>query len=264
MEDELRIQARALGDPTRHRIFRFVADSVEPVGVAELTEHVGLNHNAVRQHLSKLVEADLVLESTAPPQGRGRPKLLYTANPNTDGRWGVSGPYERLAVLLAEVVRSGDDPEEVGHRAGRRLALGTRAAGADPIQEMSDEMARQGFEPMVRRSGDEFTLVLANCPFVAAAMADQDSVCRLHLGLAKGAAETIGGVEVESLRPHDPRTANCLLHCRLEPDEPLQPVVTTTTDPERAPRGDETRASGRQGTGQGAEGPSHPVEHELR
>ena len=44
---ELQVQAKALGDPTRYRIFRYVADETDPVGVAELTEHLGLNHNAL-------------------------------------------------------------------------------------------------------------------------------------------------------------------------------------------------------------------------
>ena len=57
-------EARALGDPTRHRLFRYIADAPEPVGVAELTSHVGLNHNAVRQHLAVLKEAGLVREET--------------------------------------------------------------------------------------------------------------------------------------------------------------------------------------------------------
>jgi hypothetical protein len=50
----LQKQARALGDPTRYRIFRFIADAAEPMGVAALTDHVGLSHNAVRQYLAEL------------------------------------------------------------------------------------------------------------------------------------------------------------------------------------------------------------------
>jgi DNA-binding transcriptional ArsR family regulator len=56
----LQEQARALGDPTRHEIFRYIADAGRPVDVAELTAHLGLNHNAIRQHLAKLVHAELV------------------------------------------------------------------------------------------------------------------------------------------------------------------------------------------------------------
>ena len=214
--DSLQVEARALGDPTRHGIFRFVAEADQPVGVAELTEHLGLNHNAVRQHLAKLVGAGLLIETTAAPSGRGRPKLLYRVNPTVDSRWGVAGPYERLAVLLAEVVRTGDDPEVIGYRAGLQLQLRAPRAGADSVEEMVDEMARQGFAPEISRSGDAFTMVLANCPFAAAALTDQHTVCQLHLGLARGAAEAIGGIEVERLIPQDPRTANCQLHCRLD------------------------------------------------
>ena len=48
-------EARALGDPTRHRLFHYIVDSKQPVGVAELTACVQLNHNAVRQHLAGLL-----------------------------------------------------------------------------------------------------------------------------------------------------------------------------------------------------------------
>ena len=74
----LQQQARALGDPTRHEVFRYLVDAARPVDVPELTEHFGLNHNAIRQHLAKLVDADLVVEETAPSTGRGRPRLRYT------------------------------------------------------------------------------------------------------------------------------------------------------------------------------------------
>jgi DNA-binding transcriptional ArsR family regulator len=47
-------EARALGDPTRHRLFRYIVDAARPVGVGELTDYEQLNHNAVRQHLAVL------------------------------------------------------------------------------------------------------------------------------------------------------------------------------------------------------------------
>jgi predicted ArsR family transcriptional regulator len=208
----------ALGDPTRHRIFRFVADADRAVGVAELTEHCGLNHNAVRQHLAKLVDAGLLVEGTAAPTGRGRPRLVYTLDPLSDSRWGVTGAYERLSVLLTEMVRTGEPAEVVGERAGRQVRFDSSASHGDPAERLTAEMARHGFGPEVRRSGDRFTLVLTNCPFVSAALNDQNTVCNLHLGLARGAAEAIGGIEVDRLVPHDPRHANCQLDCHLAPD----------------------------------------------
>src|SRR5690606_9910173 len=73
-------QAKALGDPTRHAIFRHIAQAGRAVGVAELTDQFPFNHNAIRQHLAKLVAADLVVETTAPAVGRGRPRLVYEIN----------------------------------------------------------------------------------------------------------------------------------------------------------------------------------------
>ena len=82
----LQLQARALGDPTRHDIFRYIADAARPVDVAELTKHLGLHHNAIRQHLAKLVRTALVTESTPPAIGRGRPRLRSVADASADSR----------------------------------------------------------------------------------------------------------------------------------------------------------------------------------
>jgi DNA-binding transcriptional ArsR family regulator len=57
MPADLQFEARALGDTTRYRLFRYIGDASRPVGVSELTDYVRLNHNAVRQHLAVLKEA---------------------------------------------------------------------------------------------------------------------------------------------------------------------------------------------------------------
>jgi predicted ArsR family transcriptional regulator len=215
----MQVQARAIGDPTRHEIFRYLLDADGPVGVAELTAHVGLHHNAIRQHLAKLVDAGLVLEATAAPTGPGRPRLTYEADPGADSRWGATGPYERLAVLLAELARSGDTPVEVGRRAARRQRLGGRP-DAQPLDAVIEQIARQGFEPTAVRRGDVVDITLEACPFVSAVLADPDTVCQLHLGLAQGIAEATGGVSVEELIPKDPRRAHCRLRCRVDPPTP--------------------------------------------
>ncbi|MGH9171844.1 MAG: helix-turn-helix domain-containing protein [Acidimicrobiales bacterium] len=71
VHDELQQQARALGDPTRHRLSRYIAEAPDPVGVADLTAFVRLNHNAVRQHLAVLKDAGLVLEAVEDRRRRG-------------------------------------------------------------------------------------------------------------------------------------------------------------------------------------------------
>lgn len=212
----LQVQARALGDPTRYAVFRYLADAGVPIGVAELTDHVGLHHNAVRQHLAKLTEAGLVVEATARPVGRGRPRLVYQVDPAAEGRWGGEAPYERLAVLLAEVTRTGDAPVDVGRRAGRRMAQ-EAPPGAEPVDALATVMARQGFDPRVRARGEARDVVLRSCPFASAVLADPDTVCDLHLGLARGIAEAVGGLAVDVLVAKDPRRAQCRLECRTVP-----------------------------------------------
>jgi predicted ArsR family transcriptional regulator len=215
----LQEQARALGEPTRHRMFRLIADADRPVDIAALTAHFGLHHNAIRQHLAKLVAAGLVTEDRRAGPGRGRPRLVYRVSAHADGRWGVIGPYERLSVLLVEMLRTGDAAVEVGQRSVLRNGPNTETGG-DPVAMIADAMERQGFDPAVRRRGDRIEMVLRTCPYTTAVLADADSVCALHLGMAKGLA-SLGGekVEIDELVPNDPRRANCRLRMHLQPAE---------------------------------------------
>ncbi len=213
--NNLQQQARALGDPTRHAIFRYVADADDPVGVAELTDWFGLNHNAIRQHLAKLLDASLVVESTVPSGGPGRPRLLYEIDPAAESRWGVIGPYERLSLLLSEIISTGDTPEDVGRRAGQDY----RSSAADPgdaVTNLTEAMTRMGFDPEVRRKGKRVDIVLDTCPFATTALADPDTVCSLHLGMAQGIAEGTSTV-VDELIAKDPRRAKCRLRLHGEP-----------------------------------------------
>jgi predicted ArsR family transcriptional regulator len=215
----LQQQARALGDPTRFAIFEYVVHATQPVDVAELTDYFGLNHNAIRQHLAKLVDAELVTEGQATGGGRGRPKLQYRVHPGAESRWGVTGPYERLSVLLAEMLRTGESAYDVGKRsvAGPRQG---QAPDDDPVTFLVDAMERQGFEPEVRnKRGRRVDVVLHNCPFESAVLADPDAICDLHLGIAEGVAELTGDrLVVDELIAHDPRRANCRIRMRFDAD----------------------------------------------
>jgi hypothetical protein len=48
-------------------------------------------------------------------------------------------------------------------------------------------------------------------------LADPDTVCGLHLGLAFGAADSLDGLVIDELVPHDPRRGACRLRCHVEP-----------------------------------------------
>lgn len=228
MTTTLQVQARALGDPTRHAVFRYLVDAVAPVTVAELTAHVGLHHNAIRQHLAKLTRAGLVIESVSAPGGRGRPRLLYTVEPTASARWGSSGStaYERLSELLAEIIRSGDAPVDVGRRAGRRLTTGDERTGGG-VERVVATMAREGFDPVLIGDGPHVDVILQTCPFRSTALADPDVVCDVHLGLAEGLVEGTDVAVVDLVR-EDPRRARCRLA--------LQPVTVQPAVRSRRPR----------------------------
>ena len=201
-------QARALGDPTRFAIFCQVLEAPAPVRVDALTRHFGLNHNAIRQHLAKLVDAGLVEERTAARQanqGRGRSALQYRVEPEAAASWSAHSPYQQLALLLVEVAKGGASPVEVGAAAGRRIPV---SATDEPLARLTDEMARRGFRP--ETNGTE--LVLARCPFAAAALEAPEIICELHRGLAEGMLEALGGAyEVEALVINHPSQGGCRL-----------------------------------------------------
>lgn len=213
MDAALQHEARALGDPTRHRIFRYVAEAEAPVSVAELTEFVQLNHNAVRQHLAVLKDASLVTEEIEDRVRPGRPRLLYRLHPEVQDRWGATGAYSWLAGLLANAVRRGQEPRQSGRQEGHRLAA-EMPDGGDHVDVFESEVTRRGFRPTRAEKGRRVEFVLGRCPFVNVAESDPGTVCQLHLGLAEGLAEGLGGLEVERLVAKDARRAGCRLVVR--------------------------------------------------
>ncbi|MCE7882890.1 MAG: hypothetical protein DYH08_03335 [Actinobacteria bacterium ATB1] len=213
-------QARALGHPTRHAIFRRIAGAQEGIGIAELTAAFGLNHNAIRQHVAKLVDAGLVSRARVRSGRKGRPRSVYTVDPSVESRWGVTGPYERLSHLLAEVIRSGDDPVEVGHRAGRKYRPRSDCHSSDCVVEgITEAMAREGFDPEVRPRMGGIDIVLRRCAFESTAEADPDTVCSLHLGIARGVAEGYEDVvAIEKLVDRNPQRGGCKLRVGTHAD----------------------------------------------
>lgn len=209
-------QARALGDPTRYEIFRFVAEANGPVRVSTLADHFSFNQNAIRQHLAKLTDALLFIEEVAPSSPTGRRPLQYRLAPTAMGSWGAPGPYELLSVLLLRLA-GGGDPLEAGIEAGRTLAAAYGPA-ADPLDVLEGEMASRGFEPHWEEdpAGEVVELVLDRCPFQAAATANAEVVCQIHRGLAEGLLDGMhADRRVRNLLVYPPEKAGCRF--QLEP-----------------------------------------------
>ncbi|HET9732462.1 MAG TPA: hypothetical protein VFP54_07275, partial [Acidimicrobiales bacterium] len=130
-------------------------------------------------------------------------------------RWGASGAYPWLATLLAGAVRRGQDPRQVGRQDGHRRAAELSGTG-DAVDLLETEMVRRGFRPERAERGRRVEFVLGRCPFAEVAEGDPDVVCQLHLGLAEGLGEGLGGVEVERLVAKKPSRAGCRLVVRRE------------------------------------------------
>ena len=182
----MQTQAKALADPSRFRLFQFVASSSGPVGVADMTELLGFNHNAIRQHVAILVQAGLIDESDEKRSTRGRPRKQYELRSDALSAFSsVSGSYERLAQMLLELVDSLESPYEVGFRAGRAEASEVPVAlDRDvAVELLVRNLSRSGFEPSLGKKG---VIKLHNCPFADVATKDPGVVCELHRGLING------------------------------------------------------------------------------
>ena len=182
------VASRALSDPTRHAIFVYIRDAPKPVGVAELTAHIGCNHNAVRQHLAKLLDAQLVLAEQFPPVGPGRPPWRYRVAPGAAERWGGPSAYAALSSMLLEIVTSDATPFEVGRAAGHRLAE-QHDPGSGTVDTLSAVARRLGFEPRLSSTRSTVDVVLERCPFADQAATAPEVVCELHRGIAEGISE---------------------------------------------------------------------------
>jgi predicted ArsR family transcriptional regulator len=204
--DESDIRRTALlADPTRARLRRLLGASPDGLPVGELATLAGLHHTTVREHLRLMVDAGVVEGVVQPPQGRGRPRTLYRTLPLR------VEAYRDLAAILSTAVSAGLSAEEAGRRAGRMAA--SDATGMSGVDAIVAEARRRGFEPELDAATS--TVTLRNCPYAEVAAADPATVCSVHLGFARGVAETIGDVVAESLEIADPHRAGCRLRLRL-------------------------------------------------
>jgi hypothetical protein len=212
----LQRRANAFGEPRRHDTFGYAADGPGLVGVAGLTAPFPRTHhnNAVRQHLAKLVAAELAVEAKRPSAGPGRPRLPDAPDP-AGSRWGVTGPHERLSMWLSEIVRADDKPVVVGRRAG---ADDPRAGSgpAVPVRLIVDQTARYGFDATVARPGDAAEITY---PFASTTVADPATVCARRIvdrPRARPGDRRAGGRRARAYRSRRARR----LRCRVESDTP--------------------------------------------
>lgn len=208
-----RVRDEALSRTAARRVADVLRESDRGMTAQEIADVLGLHHTGVRVQLNSLVEAGVLVSSTDPPQGRGRPRTRFSLAPDPRAQE-AAGHRELVRLLMGLVRRLGlgeDDMEEFG--------IGQGAGMVDPEggpQELVDAFARLGFAPRVVPGAAPQDLVLDRCPFAAGVEAPGgDLICVLHRGLARGITSAcMPDVRVAGLDANDPHTAGCRL--RLE------------------------------------------------
>lgn len=195
-EQELR-RHRALAEPSRAKILAELVDD-GALDARELAARVGLHVNTVRVHLNALVDAGLAASETVPPEGRGRPRLVYRALAVEleEGR-----RYRLLAeILTALVARFGSEAaaqlEEIGEAWGHYLVESPPPYATVPDEEAVGRLvtllAEVGFQPELQPGKRARRLLMRPCPFLELARRHQEVVCPIHLGLIRGALAELG------------------------------------------------------------------------
>ncbi|MEO9222875.1 MAG: ArsR family transcriptional regulator, partial [Mycobacteriaceae bacterium] len=68
---------------SRSRILAMIQEAEGPLGVIDISAPVRLHPNTVRFHLDALAESGLVERTTEERTQPGRPRTLYTSNPDS-------------------------------------------------------------------------------------------------------------------------------------------------------------------------------------
>lgn len=174
----------ALTDPTRRRLYAFVAKSIEPVGRDEAADALGIPRQTAAYHLDRLAEEGLVdveflRRSGRTGPGAGRPAKLYK---RTQRDHEVSLPprrYGLAARILLEAVSLGAVKRKDLVAAAHRIGVGLAGQGLDRA------LRETGYDPVMEKEEIRFR----NCPFHALKEVDQRTVCNLNLGLVEGMLE---------------------------------------------------------------------------
>lgn len=152
--------------------------------------------------------------------GRGRPAWLYAAVDDSEVDVRLRG-YVGLVMALAEHLRAAHtDPEveavEIGRRWGRDLATGA-VRSKDPREQVLALLADLGFAPS---QAIGTAVPLRRCPLLDAARRYPDVVCRVHLGMVRGALEACGGESIHSDLIPFAEPGLCRLEFAAEPPAP--------------------------------------------
>jgi predicted ArsR family transcriptional regulator len=188
--------AAALASPQRRRLLELLRAGVAPQDARELAAATGLHVSTVRFHLDVLRRAGLVNSRSQPRATPGRPRTVFTAVSQVE-----PGGYPTLTRMLA--AHLADTPEARAARAERagvawaeELTAGAhrppKVGAQEAARAVTGIFAELGFDPELAGDETDRQIRLRACPFRAAARANPEVVCSVHLGLLRGTLTRLG------------------------------------------------------------------------
>jgi predicted ArsR family transcriptional regulator len=179
---------------TQAAVLGVLRDQPDMVDIEAIARHLGRHPNTLRDHLSALCAAGLVVRDQAPAEGRGRPRWLYGtgADPSVDD-------YAELTAALAwKLAHREPDPLGAARDVSRHWASQvvarervepqpTARAGRAQVVRVLD---RLGYAPEPDARVDK--VALTRCPLLQVASVVPEVVCTVHLGLVEELLEASG------------------------------------------------------------------------
>lgn len=179
----------ALRDPARRALFDAVTRSAAALSTDELVAETAIPKSTAASHLSRLVDAGVLVVTFERRSGRsgpgaGRPAKVYRA---ADGEIAASIPtrdYELMGEVLAGALEATAAGGSV-HDALRGASTARGDAVSRRHGELASALTAVGYEPA---TGDDGVISLTNCPFHRLAATHGELVCQANLGLVAAIA----------------------------------------------------------------------------
>lgn len=215
---------------SQQAVLDVLRDQPDLVEMEALARHLGRHPNTLRDHLSALVDAGLVVRHQAPVEGRGRPRWLYGAA-DVDA---VDENAELAAALAWRVAHREPNPLAAAREVARHWAqqiigrhgLERRTTARAGRAQVVDVLGDLGYAPDPDARLDRVELM--RCPLLQVASNVPDVVCNVHLGLVEELMEASGADRTRvTLKPFA-RPGSCSLRLLAPSAE-----VRTAVDPSR-------------------------------
>lgn len=193
-----------LSEPTRRRLYAYVARRPEGVGRDEAAGAAGISRALAAFHLDRLVAAGLLevffrRRSGRAGPGAGRPAKMYRRAARVVSVALPPRDYGFAARLLAQAIEGSEPGRKKLWLVARRWGkvLGREVCGrvegkpttAKVLRAMRQVLEERGFEPGPVRGGQ---WRLQNCPFDAIAREHRELVCGMNLALMRGMLAELG------------------------------------------------------------------------